>query len=377
MIDEKIKTDILFTLYRAWLTGPSSALAVPELAHELSLEVEVVKQHCRFLSQEEFVHRLSQLGDKAKPDTYSLRCWGIDEAEELLNESPKPEDREIVRRNEAIRKALLEVIDELREEHPSPHGSRMQMSPEFKVDFDRKIEEKQLDKQSAKRNFSYLLASHHITLDSRFPGEDFRYEISPSGHGLLKNYAAREKQAAEHHARIANFEALKSGLGMTPQARGHALESLLKTILESEGWHCEQNVRTPSQENDLIIHKEREYIIIECKWEEATKASPEYISRLRDKVLDRPGFTTGILISMSGFTEGVVDSIKNRLPSCMILLFSAEDIEDVVYGRRKFTDILDERFHAAMSRTEIIVPGRKDATPKGRTKKAPSKHSAE
>lgn len=377
MFNEKTKTDILFTLYEAWLSGPTKVLTLPEISDKLSLEVKLVKHHCRLLSEDWSVEHCYKADDEGKEgektDAYYLCGLGIDSVEELLTASAKPENLEIVRKNESVRKAILEGIQELRQEFPSYHGSGQRMSPEFEAAYYRKMEEKNLDKQRAGRNFYYLLEAHHISLDSEYLGGEFFYEVSSGGYELLKKYAAREQQAAERLAWGASFEALKSGEGLTPQARGHALERLLKSILESEGWHCELNVRTPSQENDLIAHQGREYMIVECKWEEK-KAAPEYVSRLRDKVLDRPEFCRGILISMSGFTDGVADCVRQRLSSCMILLFSGPDIEDIVYGRKTFTGLLDERFHAAMSRTEIVVgdtPG--EAKPKARAKRTPTK----
>jgi hypothetical protein len=65
------------------------------------------------------------------------------------------------------------------------------------------------------------------------------------------------------------------------------------------------------------------------------------------------------------------------MSDCLILLFSGQDVEDAVYGRRRFTDILDERFHLAMSRLKSIEPdAARAAAPNHRSARATTKSSA-
>lgn len=378
MLNEQIKNDIRFALYKARLSGPTTSLTESELARRLSLEPSVVSRHCRFLVEEWAAERGVRGREEAEQvDVYFLTNTGIDEAEELLAESTHGEDRELVRRHEQTRKALLEIFQELIETFSAPHGTGRQMSPEFRAAYEQKIRDRGLDRLSTNRNFSYLVESQRITNAANFLQEEFCYQITSSGYSLLKRYEEREEQVAMQQARIAAFENLKRGTGLTPQARGHALERLLKALFEEEGWQCELNVKTRSQENDLIIHRGREYHLVEAKWEDSGKASPEYISRLRDKVMDRPWSRFGIFVSMTGYTEGVTDSIERRMSDCLILLFSSQDVEDAVYSRRRFTDILDERFYLAMSRLQSIRPDAdRTATPSRRSAHAMKKLSA-
>jgi DNA-binding MarR family transcriptional regulator/Holliday junction resolvase-like predicted endonuclease len=378
MLNEQIKNDIRFALYEARLSGPTTSLTESELARRLSLEPSVVSRHCRFLVEEWAAERGVRGREEAEQvDVYFLTNTGIDEAEELLAESTHGEDRELVRRHEQTRKALLEIVHELLERFPAPHGTGWKMTPKFRAAYEQRIQDRGLDMLSADRNFDYLAESQCITNTANFFDEESCYQITSSGYSLLKEYADREAQTAMQQARIMEFEELKRGTGLTPQARGHALERLLKAILEEEGWLCELNVKTRSQENDLIIHQGREYFLVEAKWEDSGKASPEYISRLRDKVMDRPWSRFGIFVSMTGYTEGVTDSIERRMSDCLILLFSSQDVEDAVYSRRRFTDILDERFYLAMSRLQSIRPDAdRTATPSRRSAHAMKKLSA-
>lgn len=378
MLNEQIKNDIRFALYEARLSGPTTSLTESELARRLSLEPSVVSRHCRFLVEELAVECGVRGHDEAEQvDVYFLSSSGIDEVEELLAKSTKAEDRELLRRHEQTRKALLEIFQELIETFSAPHGTGRQMSPEFRAAYEQRIQDRSLDRLSANRNFSYLVESQRITNAANFPHEESCYHITSFGYALLKQYADREAQTAMQQARITEFENLKHGTELTPQARGHALERLLQAIFEEEGWECEVNVKTRSQENDLIIHQGREYFLVEAKWEEKGKASPEYISRLRDKVMDRPWSRFGIFVSMTGYTDGVTDSVERRMSDCLILLFSGQDVEDTVYGRRRFTDILDERFHLAMSRLKSIEPdAARAAAPNHRIVRATTKSSA-
>lgn len=355
MHSEQVKTRILHSLYDAWLSGSTYELTLPELTTKLSMDQNIIAAHCRFLAEDWSVQFCRRSDDVEKTEAYRITAIGIKTEEERLRCSDQLEDVLKLKNNKILRKALLEIIQELREEFHSPHGSRQRMNSEYRTLYYRKIEERSLDRLISDRNFFYLSDAEYIVQHSQYLGEDFFFEVSNSGYELLKEYEAEQRGSAEYQERISNYEALKSGLHLTPQARGHELEKLLAPIFKAEGWQCELNVKTSSQENDLIIHQKREYIIIECKWQGAKKASPEHVSRLRDKVSDRPGFRTGVLISMNGFTAGVAETVRNRLSDCMIILLDGQDVEDILYARKTFTALLDEHFHAAMSRTEIIM----------------------
>lgn len=54
---------------------------------------------------------------------------------------------------------------------------------------------------------------------------------------------------------------------LNPQARGKAFEKIFSRIIKSYGWESDDNVTTTHEELDIVFNKEREYYLVECKWE--------------------------------------------------------------------------------------------------------------
>lgn len=53
---------------------------------------------------------------------------------------------------------------------------------------------------------------------------------------------------------------------LAPHPRGRALQKLLAKAIEQSGWLQEESVRTSHEEMDVIIYRDREYYLVECKW---------------------------------------------------------------------------------------------------------------
>jgi hypothetical protein len=67
-------------------------------------------------------------------------------------------------------------------------------------------------------------------------------------------------------------------------------------------------VRTSNEEIDIIISKEREYYLLECKWENK-RIGARVIREVFGKLGNRAD-VRGIVISMSGFTKGAVEQVE-------------------------------------------------------------------
>ena len=107
-------------------------------------------------------------------------------------------------------------------------------------------------------------------------------------------FIAPDNFGSAHHGDRALFK-------LTPQKRGHELEGLLVQIMKADGWECELNVRGRGEEHDIVIHRDREYYLIECKWHKAP-IEPASIREFRDRVSSRV-HVQGIFVSMSGYTS--------------------------------------------------------------------------
>jgi hypothetical protein len=129
---------------------------------------------------------------------------------------------------------------------------------------------------------------------------------------------------------------------LAPRPRGRALQKLIARMIGQQGWETDEGVRTSHEEMDVVVWREREYYLLECKWEkEPVEAS--VIRELFGKLGNRVG-VNGIVMSMSGFTKGAAEQAEGYASQRVILLFGEEGIRKMVYGREKFTDLLNIKY---------------------------------
>jgi hypothetical protein len=139
---------------------------------------------------------------------------------------------------------------------------------------------------------------------------------------------------------------------LSPQARGRALQKLLAKVIEKHGWTQEEGARTSNEEMDVVIHKLREYFLIESKWEKDPIEAP-VIRELHGKLSNRIG-VQGITVSMSGFTGGAVEQAEAYASSRLILFFGKEDIEQILYQRVSFDELLNKKYQQLVTRRKIV-----------------------
>lgn len=139
---------------------------------------------------------------------------------------------------------------------------------------------------------------------------------------------------------------------LTPQTRGIELQRLISKVLEYVGWQQEEGVKTSYEEVDIIIHQNREFYLIECKWEKEPIGTPA-VTHLRDKLNRRMG-TNGILMSMSGFAKTSCQNIEESTGQNLILLFGKEDIEELISNPNSFEDLLNEKYKELVTRRKVV-----------------------
>ena len=139
---------------------------------------------------------------------------------------------------------------------------------------------------------------------------------------------------------------------LEPQPRGRAFQKLLAKVLEKEGWLLEEGARTSHEEMDVIIHKERKYFLIECKWLKVPVEAP-VVRELMGKLDNRIG-VKGIIVSMSRFASGAVEQAEKNANKQVILFFGKEDIEGLIYQRISFDELLNEKYQQLITRRKIV-----------------------
>lgn len=139
---------------------------------------------------------------------------------------------------------------------------------------------------------------------------------------------------------------------LKPQPRGRALQKLFAKVIEQQGWSQEEGVRTSHEEMDVIIFREREYYLVECKWEK-NRIEASVIRELYGKLSNRVD-VRGIVVSMSGFTEGAITQAEEYAGQRVILLFGDNDIRALVVQQTTFNDLLNEKYRKLITQRKIM-----------------------
>jgi HJR/Mrr/RecB family endonuclease len=140
---------------------------------------------------------------------------------------------------------------------------------------------------------------------------------------------------------------------LEPQPRGREFQKLFaRMIAQHEGWSEEEGVRTSDEEIDVIVNRDREYYLVECKWERHG-VEAKVIRDLYSKLTDRAN-TQGLVASLSGFTRGAVEHVQKKASDRIILLFGPWDVCALMYGRVSFDDLLGEKYDALVKRGSVL-----------------------
>lgn len=253
---------------------------------------------------------------------FRIHPLGIIRAEEL---GIPPE--ELVRENQHIRTMVLDKLATVREERGAYADVRIEtMAEEFGMD-------------------KYPLAYNLYVLCDLGYAESVTkgsYRIAHRGIDAVAEWNKRVGLAQE-------FEHVAS---LDPQPRGRALQRLLAKVIEANGWAQDEGARTTHEEMDVVIHKEREYFLIECKWQkDPTEAG--VVRELYGKLGNRIG-VQGIAVSMSGFTSGAVTQAEDYASDRVILFFGPGDVNQLICEHALFDDLLKEKYQQLITHRRII-----------------------
>ncbi|MBM3942461.1 MAG: restriction endonuclease [SAR202 cluster bacterium] len=138
---------------------------------------------------------------------------------------------------------------------------------------------------------------------------------------------------------------------LNPQPRGRALQKLLAHVIEYQGWHQQEGVRTSNEEIDVILAHERDYFLVECKWEK-DPVEASVVRELHGKLSNR-STVQGIIFSMSGFTEGAKTQVEDYANSRVICLFGPNDIKALIYSNSGFDSMLNTKDNQIITRRSV------------------------
>ena len=139
---------------------------------------------------------------------------------------------------------------------------------------------------------------------------------------------------------------------LAPQPRGRKLEKLIAKVIHRDGWKTEAGVSTSNEQMDVIVYQDREYYIIECKWEKDPIDAP-VIRELHGKLVNRLD-VRGIVMSISGFSKGAEIQVEDFTSTKLIFLFGSEDINSLIYQNASFESLLNQKYQQLVTKRKAI-----------------------
>ena len=175
------------------------------------------------------------------------------------------------------------------------------------------------------------------------------WKLLPAGKEQVRDYRRKKD-------RKRRFDDLKELKGMTRQERGHMLEDLLTEVIKDEGCEAEVRVHATGVEFDILFRRSDHDYMVSCKWEkERNDADP--LDNLAMRALEMK-CEAGILVSLSGFTDGCLERAIAKRPLQQIVLFGSDDVESIFRNERRFLDLMDEKTKELRYRSKLLVDGK-------------------
>lgn len=310
----EVEARILGRLYEAFFKdGGSCNLHL--IRDEVGLEENAFGKIADYLTREGFIKAWALGG------SYRITPLGIVHAEErnLIPEALKSE-------NERIRTTALDALASLYEESPHRDIHIEILSATAGI-----AAQVLIQNLMVLRDFGYVEAA---TIGG--------FEITNRGLAAVEDLRQRRGLVDE-------FNGIKA---LSPQPRGRALQKLFAKIVGRQEWSQEEGVRTSHEEMDVIVHKNREYYLVECKWEK-DPVEADVVRELFGKLSNRVG-VQGIVVSMSGFSGGAIEQIKKFSGSRLVLCFGSNDVESLLYGKLTFDALLNDKYQELVMRAKVV-----------------------
>lgn len=321
MKQSDIERIILRTLYEAFFFSLEGVTA-----HKIHAEIEVDEITFGNVVERMKYQGLIQPGmTDGNQIYYIITPRGILRAEE--QDIPA---EELMNRNHHVRAAVLDTLARWYEQK----GALEVVHQETLV------QEINTDVEVLKPNLTVLLAMGYIRPVHSPTGPS--YIITPPGFDAIEIWRERNEIIRE-------FENM---VNLKPQPRGRKFQELFARVIEQSGWLQKESVSTSNEEMDVIVYKEREYYLVECKWEQH-RVQAKIVRELYGKLSKRDDMK-GIVVSMSRFTAGAIEDAQTFISSKMILLFGPEDVHSMIYGRLSFDELLNKKHQKAITNREIV-----------------------
>jgi hypothetical protein len=193
-------------------------------------------------------------------------------------------------------------------------------------------------------------AKRHLELASEYADFSFRWwkplydtlqDRLSKNQSLLRAYRVRDDHDSLDRI-YAEFVGLEETAGEAT-ARGSRLQDLfVRTLKLSFGTeHVAGSLDLDGMQSDATFKHGAFFYRVEISWDSRLNDRSEI-----DKLIARLGRTQGtrgVLVSMSGFTDGVVKEVERQRPNHTIFLINREEFRAVLRGEIRFESLIEEK----------------------------------
>jgi hypothetical protein len=262
-----------------------------------------------------------------------------------------------------VPKDIADRINNLHDSEGRQLTKRQQMDQLYSElrggDFNRRLE--------ISRNFVRFLVEHR-----NFTPQDEKHRIEKAEHAALKlKEIIREQEAQKEYKETIRRKADKASketyhsqllelrddfqlyTELKPQERGYALEKLFPKLMTISGIPVQTPFKIVGEQIDGGIKYDGHYYLIELKWTE-DKVGPKDIGSFYYKV-DGKLDQRGIIISMAGYTDGVIESLP-RGKKVKIMLLDGVHLSNVIFGLYTVQELLEHCISHAAFKCELFCP---------------------
>lgn len=105
----------------------------------------------------------------------------------------------------------------------------------------------------------------------------------------------------------------------TPQSRGYALEKYLNSLFKASGLDPRSAFKIEGEQIDGSFVLKDDVYLLEAKWTNKLTDKADLVV-FNNKVSSKSGFTRGLFISFSGYTDGALNTLANGTTVNIILM---------------------------------------------------------
>ena len=143
------------------------------------------------------------------------------------------------------------------------------------------------------------------------------------------------------------FLKLEADSMLSPQTRGKLFESWLARFFEVWGFQTTLDIVNDWEQIDFTFWLGNLFVVAEARWLSRPVDSPQ-VRDFFGKLLDRPPFVIGLLISVSGFTDPSLKWLSNQSGNRTVLRLTRIDLMDAMAGTDDLDVILMSRLSSVL-----------------------------